>query len=301
MPMPKTVSSLEDGIRLRRFLMRHYPSIGMLEIRKLCRTGEIRVNSKRCREADVLHNGDIVRIPPVVAHAMRQMPRPRALAFTLGELERLRQTIIHNDDDIVAFNKPAGLASQGGGGIKKSLDKMAAALFPNDNILLVHRLDMDTSGVIVVAKNQMAAQKLASAFQTKEVSKMYMAVLAGDISPRNGEIDFPINEKYAVTRYEMVAHIPGHLTLVRYAPLTGRKHQLRIHSAIGMNAPIIGDSVYGSRELDKQAMDLIDIKHMYLFAEKITFRHPKTGKILTIKPEAPTWFKNAEKIIKGEI
>jgi 23S rRNA pseudouridine955/2504/2580 synthase len=295
MAIPKTVASTEDGIRLRKFLARHYPGVGMMDIRKLCRTGELRINSKRCKEADVLRAEDEIRIPPSLGRATKVASPPKKPEFTLTELERLRQLIIHNDDDIVVFNKPAGLAVQGGGGIKRSLDKMAAALFPNDNALLVHRLDMDTSGVIVVAKNQTSAQKLAAAFQTHEVSKLYMAVLAGDVAPKKGDIETPINEKFARTKYEVVANMKGLLTLIRYSPETGRKHQLRIHSAVGLGAPIIGDDTYGGRELDGRAVNLIDIKHMYLFAAKITFR------LLSTSAEAPVWFKKAAKVIKGDM
>jgi len=301
MSEPKTVSAVEDGIRLRRFLARHYPDAGMMDIRKLCRTGEIRINSRRCGEAAVLRAGDRIRIPPSLGRAAKIAPMPKRQEFSLAELERLRQLIIHNDDDIVIFSKPAGLAVQGGGGIKKSLDKMAAALFPNDMVLLVHRLDMGTTGIIVLAKNQASAQRLAAAFQTHEVRKTYMAVLAGDVTPKKGEIETPINEKYALTKYEVLANVKGLLSLVRYGPETGRKHQLRIHSAVGLGAPIVGDDTYGSRELDRQVKDLIDIRHIYLFAAKISFRHPRTGKLLTITAQPPEWFKKATKVIKGEI
>ena len=306
MKTPLTVSKVEEGTRLRRFLLRYFPDVPMMAVRKLCRTGEIRINSKRCKESDVLMTGDIVRIPPLlkqkVAGDLRAPDGTQSAVrkYSLAELEKLRQTIIHDDDDIVVFNKPAGLAVQGGGGIKKSLDKMVKELFPNDNMLLVHRLDMETSGAIVVAKNTIAAQKLTAAFQSHEVQKVYLAILKGSVRPTKGMIDLPINDKTAITGYRVLEEAKGYLTLIRYFPETGRKHQLRIHSAFGLNAPIVGDRDYGSRAKDKELKELLDVNNMYLFAEKITFRHPKSGKILTIAAEMPKWFKQAVRFIEGD-
>jgi 23S rRNA pseudouridine955/2504/2580 synthase len=268
----------------------------MILIRKLCRSGEIRINSKRCNENAVLKTGDLVRIPPAVIESRKSGYEPRQVNFSLAELEKLRKAIIHNDDDIVVFNKPAGLAVQGGNGIKKSLDKMAAALFPNDTVLLVHRLDKETSGIIIVAKNQKAAQKMAKDFQSRDIHKTYIALLSGGVSPKKGTISEPIGGKRAVTNYQVFGELKNTLTFVRFSPLTGRKHQLRIHSAFALGAPIVGDDLYGGRAFDSKLKTLLSAHHLHLFASKIVFRHPRSGKTLTISAEMPEWMRGVAEL-----
>ena len=169
------VSKVEDGTRLLRWFLRHFPSMPHREFYKLCRGGQIRVNSKRVRGQELLCAGDVVRVPPTVMGYTKapQKKTESGDVFSLADLEQLRKCIMHNDEDVVVFNKPAGLAVQGGTGIRKSIDKMAAVLFPYDKISLVHRLDKETSGVLVVAKNQRAAQSLSAQFQTKTAHKEY--------------------------------------------------------------------------------------------------------------------------------
>lgn len=292
MSVPVKVSATEDGIRLHRYFGRHYPSVNIMMVRRLCRSGEIRINSKRCRENEILRTGDIIRVPP--ACIPRSQPDKSVFSapipvFSLADLEKLRQMIIHDDDDIVVFNKPGGLATQGGSGIKKSLDKMAAALFPNDTVLLVHRLDKETSGILVIAKNQYAAQFLANEFQSRNIQKEYIAVLSGGALPKRGIIDFQIGGKKAITEYEAMGGLKNTLTFVRFRPMTGRKHQLRIHAAEFLKAPIVGDDLYGGRRFDSKLKTILSTNHLYLFASKITMRHPKTGKSLTINAAMPEW------------
>ena len=134
-----TIPETEDGVRLLRWFLRNFPSMPQREFYKLCRGGQIRVNSRRVHGQEMLRAGDAVRVPPTVAgYSVRPKKTESGDNFSLADLEELRKCIIHNDDDIVVFNKPAGLAVQGGSGIRKSVDKMAAALFPYDKISLVH-------------------------------------------------------------------------------------------------------------------------------------------------------------------
>ncbi|MDR2268695.1 MAG: RluA family pseudouridine synthase [Rickettsiales bacterium] len=291
MIQPIKVSATEDGIRLHRFLSRHYPSANMILTRRLCRGGEIRINSKRCIENDILKSGDLIRVPPGMSAGKIRPQKMKPANFSMSDLEKLRQCIVHDDDDIVVFNKPAGLAVQGGGAIKKSLDKMAAALFPNYTILLVHRLDKETSGLIVVAKNQAAAQKMAAGFQLKDIRKTYIAVLSGGVSPNKGVIDEPIDGKKAITEYKVLGGLKNALTFVCFTPLTGRKHQLRRHAAFALKAPIVGDDLYGSRREDGKLGAILSRTHLHLFASRVTFKHPRTGKDLTINAAMPKWMK----------
>lgn len=302
------ISKTEDGVRLLRWFLRKFPAMPQREFYKLCRGGQIRVNSSRAKGQEVLRSGDVVRVPPTLA-SYAVLPAKKTESgsvFSLADLEALRKCIIHNDEDIVIFNKPAGLAVQGGTGIRKSIDKMAAALFPYDKISLVHRLDRETSGVLVVAKNQRAAQFLANEFQNKTAHKEYLALLNGDVYPLSGVIDNymvkgqvfdnakRINDgtgqkpQRAITEYKVLSQAGGHLSWVLFSPKTGRTHQLRVHSALCLHAPIVGDILYGdNKKLDGALRSMLETNNLFLLAYRITFRHPSTGKMLTINAPIP--------------
>lgn len=302
------VSKVEDGTRLLRWFLRHFPSMPQREFYKLCRGGQIRVNSKRVRGTEVLGTGDVIRIPPtIMAYAeVRAKKTETGEKFSLADLEMLRKCIVHNDEDIVVFNKPAGLAVQGGTGIRKSVDKMAAALFPYDKIALVHRLDKETSGLLVVAKNQRAAQNLANQFQAKTAHKEYLALLNGDVNPRRGVIDnymlkgqvFDVPNRLnegagprpqrAITEYSVLGSAAGHLSWVQFSPKTGRTHQLRLHSAFSLRAPIVGDGLYGGRQVANGPLAaMLETNNLFLFAYKLTFQHPQTGRMMTLRAMVP--------------
>ena len=311
MQQPIEVSKTEEGTRLLRWFLRHYPAMPQREFYKLCRGGQIRVNSSRCRGQEILRAGDHIRIPPTILRFQQTAPKKTesGIRFSLADLEKLRKCIIHDDDDIVIFNKPAGLAVQGGSGIVKSVDKMTAAMYPYNKISLVHRLDKETSGVLVVAKSQTAAQALSREFQNKNASKEYLALLLGGVSPRSGVIDnfmvkghiFGDDEKFpetgprpqrAVTEYKVLSEISGMLSWVVFSPKTGRTHQLRLHSALTLGAPIIGDPLYGREQrLDETLDSLLSTKNLFLFAHKLSFRHPRTGKIMTVHAEVPDFMR----------
>lgn len=316
------VTKVEDGTRLLRWFLRHFPSMPQREFYRLCRGGQIRVNSKRVRGQEILRDGDAIRIPPTVSGyvAPREKKTEAGDAYSLADLEALRKCIIHNDEDIVVFNKPAGLAVQGGTGIRKSVDKMAAALFPYDKISLVHRLDKETSGVLVVAKNQRAAQVLSAEFQTKTAFKEYLALLNGNLAQKSGEIDnymlkgqvFETPERLnrgagprpqrAITEYEVLSDVSGCVSWVRFLPKTGRTHQLRLHSAITLGAPIVGDSLYGKgKNLEEPLCSLLQTNNLFLFAYRITFQHPRTGKLITIRATVPEFMAPVMKLLEFKL
>jgi len=329
MSEPVKISETEDGIRLHRWFGRHYPKLSQIELRKLCRTGQVRINSGRCNANDVLHVGDMLRIPPFAEATGGRPDKPRRMTesgerFSMSDLEHLRQCIIHNDADIVAFNKPAGLATQGGTGIRKSLDKMAAALFPFDTMLLVHRLDKETSGLIVMAKNQRAAQILSAEFQDKSARKVYLALLAGNVTPKHGTIDNFIAAGHviptaaveqfkkendakpvrAITEYAVLGELPNVATWVEFRPLTGRTHQLRLHAAESLSAPIVGDELYGrtrTKVANAHLNSLLSGNNLFLFAYRLTFRHPGTGKTMTITADLPDFMKGVVKFLEFKI
>ena len=302
------ISKVEDGTRLLRWFLRQFPSMPQREFYKLCRGGQIRVNSKRVKGQEILRAGDAVRVPPtVMSYAVARTKKTETgNQFSLEDLEKLRQCIIHNDDDIVVFNKPAGLAVQGGTGVRKSVDKMAAALFPYDKVSLVHRLDKETSGVLVVAKNQRAAQFLADAFQNKKAHKEYLALLNGNVNPKTGTIDnFMLKGQVfdaptrlnngtgprpqrAITDYKVLSNATSTLSWVQFSPKTGRTHQLRLHSAFSLNAPIVGDDLYDRRQnVDSVLQSMLATNNLFLFAHKITFQHPSSGRMMTLRATVP--------------
>ncbi len=315
---PMQVSKTEEGIKLSRWFTRHFPGMPMREFYKSCRGGQIRINSSRCKTGnEILSAGDSIRIPPYFEKYINPIEKKSDSGdmFSYADLEVLRKTIVYDDDDIVVFNKPAGLAVQGGTGIRKSIDKMAAALFPYNKVSLVHRLDRETSGILVVAKSQKAAQELSRDFQSKSVNKNYMALLSGHVSPNSGVIDnmmqkgriFNADEKVeegsrayrAITSYKVISQVPGVLSWVEFSPKTGRTHQLRMHSAMSLGAPIVGDDLYGNREkLDSDLDFLLTTKNLFLMAYKLTFRHPRTKKSMTIQVELPDFMKNAIKFLE---
>lgn len=317
---PVEISKIEDGTRLKRWFFRHYPGMPNREFYKLCRSGQVRVNSSRCRGAEILKSGDLVRIPPhILQYKQVEKKTENGDRFSLSDLEKLRKCIILNDEDIVVFNKPAGLAVQGGTGIKKSVDKMAQALFPYHKISLVHRIDRETSGILVVAKNQRSAQIMAKEFRDKTAQKEYLALLSGRVYPEHDLIDNfmikgrvsdslddfdadSVRPQRAITEYEVISIVSGVLSWVKFSPKTGRTHQLRLHSALSLNAPIVGDSLYNkAQRLNSNLESLLLTNNLFLFAYKISFRHPGTGKITVIRAEMPKFMTDVAQFLELEI
>ena len=310
------ISQVEEGTRLLRWFLRHYPGMPQREFYKLCRGGQIRINSSRCKGMEILTAGDMIRIPPTLQSFQKVSKTETGEKYSLSDLEELRKCIIHNDSDIVVFNKPTGLAVQGGTGIKKSIDKMVAALFPYDKTSLVHRLDKETSGLLVVAKNQKAAQELAKQFQSKVAHKEYLALLQGTVSKKSGVIDNYVikgkvfedsasapkdsHPQHAITEYKVLGEASGLLSWVLFSPKTGRTHQLRLHSAYSLHAPIVGDDLYGITRgnLGGALGALLKTQKLFLFAYKITFRHPGTGKTITLQAQLPDFMQSVVKFLE---
>jgi len=311
-----TISDVESGTRLLRWFLRHYPGMLQRDFYKLCRGGQIRINSSRCKGTEILQTGDMVRIPPTLQSFKQTTKTDTGEKYSMSDLEKLRKCIIYNDNDMVVFNKPAGLAVQGGTGIKKSVDKMAAALFPYDKISLVHRIDRETSGLLVVAKSQKAAQSLSAQFQSKVAHKEYLALLSGNVAQKSGTIDnyvakgkvfedfskIPdnITAQRAITDYKVLGEAIGLLTWILFSPKTGRTHQLRLHSAFSLNAPIVGDDLYGARRGGwGDAFDsVLNTQKLFLFAYKITLLHPSTNKEITLRAEVPDFMQSVIKFFE---
>ena len=294
------VTDDEAEIRLDRWFRRHFPVLTQGMIQKLCRTGQIRVDGKRADAATRLLPGQSVRVPPLPdAPAPGTQTQPLDPA-TLRELEGM---VVYKDDALIVINKPHGLPVQGGPGIIRHLDGMMEnyRLGAGDKPRLVHRLDRDTSGLLLLARSPGVAARLAAAFRSREVQKTYWAVVAGRPSPQSGQVDLPLvkfgglrggervavadaseeDSSRAVTDYRTLDAAGRKLAWLEMSPLTGRTHQLRVH-CVALGAPIVGDRMYGGEA--GQVEGLPDKLHLH--ARGLCFPHPKGG-TLSLEAELP--------------
>ena len=254
----------EDGDqRLDRWFRRHYPALGHGRLEKLLRTGQIRVNGKRARAGTRLAPGDRVRVPPLGEDGAARTPRHPASPLDDADTAMMREAVIYRDADVIALNKPPGLPVQGGSRVARHLDGMLDALRFDaaDAPRLVHRLDRDTSGVILLARHAAAARALTALFRARELRKLYWALVTGVPKPAQGRIDAPLAKRQvgdgervvataeggqrAITDYALIEAAGRRLAWLALLPRTGRTHQLRAHTAEVFGHPVVGDGKYG--------------------------------------------------------
>jgi len=261
-----TVSEDDDGIRLDRWFKRHKPEISFTVVAKWARTGQLRLNGKRASPGDRIETGQEIRIPPVDAQP-EPAPRraqPKREQLTPDEIEFVRSLVIFGSPDAFVLNKPPGLATQGGTKTRDHLDRLLDGLADDGaRPKLVHRLDKDTSGAILVARSARAAGFFSKAFSGRTARKVYWALVVGVPSVEEGLIDAPlakqpgtggekmhIDEEHglpAKTRWRVIDRAGNRAAWVELQPLTGRTHQLRAHmTAIGHR--IVGDGKYGGQD-----------------------------------------------------
>lgn len=287
-----SVGEGEAGMRLDRWFKAHYPALGHGELEKLLRKGNIRVNGTRAKANRRLEAGETVRVPPLGDKAAA--PKSYAPA-SREDAEFLKRITIYEDADILALNKPFGLAVQGGAKTARHIDGMLAALEKNgERPRLVHRLDRDTGGVLILAKTRAAAARLGAELQRRDVDKTYWALVVGVLKMRQGTIDLAIakrmvrdeervvpaegeDAKKAITDYQVIDEATPAAAFLALRPRTGRTHQLRVHCA-AMGTPIVGDGKYGGKiaHIDGVAPKL------HLFCRSMSFAHPKTGQRMTL-------------------
>lgn len=297
-----TVTEAEEGLRLDKWFKRRYPELPFGRLAKLLRTGQVRVGGKRAKAGQRLEAGVEVRVPPLGAPAPRPVKRPPVNA---EDAAAIRTMTLYEDGDVLVLNKPPGLATQGGTGTTRHIDGMLDSLSKGDERpLLVHRLDRDTSGVLVLAKTRKVASELGKSFRSRSARKIYWALVVGVPEMAEGKISAPLAKedrprgermevsdegKRAVTLYTVMdraAHTAAWLALM---PLTGRTHQLRAH-AVHMGHPIVGDGKYGGK--DAHLAGQVSGK-LHLHARRIVIDHPRGGKIDVTAPlpahMAETW------------
>ncbi|RJF88369.1 RluA family pseudouridine synthase [Oleomonas cavernae] len=308
----RKVEAADTEMRLDRWFKRHFPALSHGRLEKLLRTGQIRVNGGRVKAADHVATGDEIRVPPLgeAPKPGRETAAAKGMSPKVLEIaEALRRAIIHRDQDVIVVNKPAGLAVQGGSGLDDAhLDAALDGLIfdGTERPRIVHRLDKDTSGVLVLARTRLAAAALTKSFRARDAVKTYWALTAGTPKPMRGKIDLALmkdgpsghekmrtvlaqdreeddDAKKAVTYYAVVEHAAQKVAWIAMRPLTGRTHQLRAHAAF-LGTPIVGDGKYGGAEAFLTGGVS---RKLHLHARSIDIAHPAGGRLRVKAPLAP--------------
>lgn len=313
-----TVGPDEDEVRLDRWLRRHFPQMTQGRIERMCRRGEVRVDGGRARPATRLGAGQTVRVPPV---SDVQPAADTATVVSETDAQMIRARVIWRDEAMIAINKPPGLAVQGGSGQRRHVDGLAEALTFGlvSKPRLVHRLDRDTSGVLLLARTPRVAAVLARSFQARTTRKIYWAAVAGTPTPRRGTIRYGLvkaagrgaggegermvcvspdrigataGAKRATTDYTVIDAAATRTAWVALNPVTGRTHQLRAHMA-AIGHPLIGDGKYGGSGQENlgdgwgaQLGGGVSRK-LHLHARSIELAHPVTGAWLRLTAPLP--------------
>lgn len=315
-----TIGADEADQRLDRWFRKQFPHVSQGRIEKMCRKGEIRVDGGRVKANSRVSPGQIVRVPPLQASDQRPAPAPTKRGPSEADAEMIRRAVIYRDEHILALNKPPGLPSQGGSGQgDRHVAGLAEALCfeREDAPRLVHRLDKDTSGVLIMARTGRVASALTTAFRARETRKIYWAALAGVPHPPMGTVRYGLvkaggsgsggekmhclhpdavartpGAKRATTDYAVMSSLGKRVSWAALVPITGRTHQLRAHMA-ELGHPIIGDGKYGGSGQENlgdgwgaQLGGELSRK-LHLHARSLRLTHPITGAILSLTAPLP--------------
>ncbi|OJU14537.1 MAG: hypothetical protein BGN84_04675 [Afipia sp. 62-7] len=307
-PLPTKVQTVvvtadENNMRVDRFLEHRFPGLSFSHIQRIVRKGELRINGKRADSKDRLEEGQSVRIPPLKLDAPKGGGELSEAATRT--LEDLRKMILFEDADVMVLNKPAGLAVQGGSGMTKHVDQMLEVMrdAKGQKPRLVHRLDRETSGCLLIAKTRFAASALTGSFRHRSARKIYWALVAGVPKPKQGRISTYLAKEeseedsimrvaahgdegaaHAVTYYAVVEASAQKLAWVSLKPVTGRTHQLRAHMA-HIDHAIVGDPKYFNKENWQFPGGLQN--RLHLLARRIVIPHPRGGVIDVTAPLPP--------------
>ena len=308
----RAVTEDEADIRLDRWFRRHYPWVTQGVLQKLCRTGQVKVDGKKSETSTRLAPGQTVRIPPLPENESLPKDKPE---ISPGDAKDFQKLIVYKDDLVMALNKPHGLPVQGGPGIKLHVDGMLDALRfgLEDRPRLVHRLDRDTSGLLLLARTPGAAAKLAAGFRGRHIEKTYWAVVVGLPDPADGKIDRAVariggargertaiaiqgdpKSSHAITTYKTLDVVGKRFAWLAMSPQTGRTHQLRVHAA-SMGTPILGDGKYGIEKSHVEGYS----EALHLHARALRFPHP-SGAMLSLEADLPPHMRETFKALGFE-
>lgn len=297
----RTVASDEGDLRVDRWFKRHFADISHIRLEKLLRTGQVRVDGGRVKASDRLAPGQVIRIPPLQAAPEKAVIKNAPMVVRPEDEAMLHDAVLYMDDLVMVINKPPGLPTQGGTGITRHLDGMLDALRFDaaDRPRLVHRLDKDTSGVLILGRTASAAAALSRAFRGRTAEKLYWALTIGVPNPRSATIRAGIAKvggphaermevdddegQSAITDYHVVDHAGAAVAWVAFQPKTGRTHQIRVHAAF-LGTPLIGDGKYGGAEAHLQGNGIS--KKLHLHARAVRIPHPN-GKTLEVTAPLP--------------
>jgi 23S rRNA pseudouridine955/2504/2580 synthase len=287
----------EDGQRLDRWLQNRFPTIPYALIQKALRMGDIRVDGKKADGKTRLSVGQEIRLPPALRYG-DQSGADRKLSS--AEITLVKHMVLYEDEHLLVLNKPSGLGTQGGTKTFQHIDRllMAFAKDEDDKPKLVHRLDKETSGVLLVAKNRAMAATLGNMFKHREISKTYVALTVDVPRTREDTINLPLfrtpervmvdreQGKPAITHYRVLSFADREVAFVALRPETGRMHQLRAHLA-HIHSPILGDTKYGGL-VDHGRLAVASASRLWLHALALHFTHPVTHKSMSIYAPLPT-------------
>lgn len=301
-----TVAEHEAGQRLDNYLIKILKGVPKSHIHRIIRAGEVRLNKKRCKPDSRIQTGDLLRIPPVRTAEKQRSSENRTQAVPAREF-----TIIYEDDALLVIDKPAGIAVHGGSGVSFGVIEQIRRARPEARYLeLVHRLDKDTSGLLMIAKKRSALVKLHEAIRNDHPKKIYLALGVGKLPNDSFHVKLPLF-KYTGAQGEKMVRVSedgqsahtifrvlnrfsddllhqvglSHLTLVQATLKTGRTHQIRVHLQ-SQQCPIAGDERYGDYQANKRLQKL-GLKRMFLHAAELHFDHPLTGEKLILKAPLP--------------
>ncbi|HMH65057.1 MAG TPA: RluA family pseudouridine synthase [Rhizomicrobium sp.] len=317
MPELRTIDPDDDGVRLDRWFKRHYPNVTHVLLEKLLRKGEVRLDGKRAKAADRLAAGQAMRLPPQVVHAKEKrseklQAEPKHLLAS-KDMGSLADRILYMDKQVIVIDKPPGLATQGGSGLTRHVDGMLDSLQYEKPTRpkLVHRLDRDTSGVLLIARTALAASGLSASLALRDTSKVYWALTRGVPKQKNGVVKGALAKegghgprgrdermamteegeegaKFSLTEYAVMATAGTEFAWVAARPITGRTHQIRVHLA-SLGTPIVGDFKYGGT--DARAKGEIADK-LHLHARSIDIGRPDGGRLQATAPLPPHMVKS---------
>ncbi len=290
------------GQRIDNFLRNQLKSIPKSMVYRILRKGEVRVNTKRVKAEYKLEAGDVVRVPPVTVEV--KADETAAPSTKLNKVAELENCVLLEDEHLLILNKPSGTAVHGGSGLKFGAIEALRALRPQARFLeLVHRIDRDTSGILLVAKKRSALRHLQAQFREKTVQKYYFALVMGEWESKWKAVNAPLlknevnsivrvssNGKPSETRFKILEKF-DQATLVQASPITGRTHQIRVHTQY-MGHPIAWDDRYGDRRFDAYTAQF-GIDRLFLHAANIRFVHPATEEQMEVNAPLDSKLENA--------
>ncbi|WP_246208888.1 RluA family pseudouridine synthase [Enterobacteriaceae endosymbiont of Donacia simplex] len=287
------VSSIIDIQRIDNFLINKFKNVPKSMLYRMLRKGKITVNKKKILPNFKIKSQDIIKIPNIYINKIK----PIKYKLTLNKINFLKKTIIFEDKYILVINKPSGIAVHGGSGINYGIIENFRCLFKQKKFLeLVHRIDKETSGILLLAKKRSSLKMLQKQLMEKKIIKEYIALVKGncfekkyiyiknfllkDFSNKKIKVKIDNKGKYAETKFKIVKNYKN-IMLIKINPITGRTHQIRVHMS-HLNFPIVNDQRYGDDNLNFQFKKYYHLERLFLHAKSITFIHPKNNKKIKI-------------------